>query len=131
MNSQIQVTDLDSVKEMTIQLVAESAHVSGDLEQLMDFFRGFVDRCHHGKEEDVLFPELEKRGVLRDGGPIGVMLSEHAMGRRHIREIAEALARLRGHCKGSSRYSEERRRIQGFASQSHRQGKQCALPYCR
>lgn len=66
-----------------------------DLEQLLDFFKGFVDRCHHGKEEDVLFPELERRGVKREGGPIGVMLSEHEVGRGHVRALADSLGRVR------------------------------------
>lgn len=66
------------------------------LEQLLNFFKGFVDRCHHGKEEDALFPELERRGVKRDGGPIGVMLSEHEVGRGHVRALVENLERLRG-----------------------------------
>jgi hemerythrin-like domain-containing protein len=66
------------------------------LGQLLDFFRGFVDRCHHAKEEDVLFPELERRGVGREGGPIGVMLREHDLGRAHVRAMSEGLDRLRG-----------------------------------
>ena len=65
------------------------------LEQLLEFFKGFVDRCHHGKEEDVLFPELERRGVKREGGPIGVMLAEHEIGRGHVRAMTERLADLR------------------------------------
>ena len=66
------------------------------LDQLLDFLKVFVDRCHHGKEEDVLFPELERRGVPREGGPIGVMLWEHEEGRRHIRAMADGLAKLQG-----------------------------------
>lgn len=79
----------------------ETAIEAGDepalehLGQLLDFFRGFVDRCHHGKEEDVLFPELERRGVKREGGPIGVMLMEHEIGRGHVRELSDGLDRLR------------------------------------
>ncbi|MGD0167956.1 MAG: hemerythrin domain-containing protein [Gaiellaceae bacterium] len=65
------------------------------LEQLLDFFKGFMDDCHHGKEEDVLFPELERRGVKRDGGPIGVLLAEHEVGREHVRAIADGLQQLR------------------------------------
>jgi hemerythrin-like domain-containing protein len=65
------------------------------LEQLLDFFKGFVDRCHHGKEEEVLFPELEKRGFPRESGPVGVMLAEHDAGRQCIRGMSEGLARLR------------------------------------
>lgn len=63
--------------------------------QLLDFLKGFVDRCHHGKEEDVLFPELERRGVKREGGPIGVMLMEHEAGRGHVRAMSDGLDRLR------------------------------------
>jgi hemerythrin-like domain-containing protein len=66
------------------------------LGQLLDFFKGFVDRCHHGKEEDVLFPELVRRGLPREGGPIAVMLSEHEVGRSHVRAMADGLGRLRG-----------------------------------
>jgi hypothetical protein len=30
------------------------------LERIVEFFRVFADKCHHGKEEDLLFPEMEK-----------------------------------------------------------------------
>lgn len=46
-------------------------------EKAIEFFACFADKCHHAKEEDLLFPVLEQRGVPRDGGPIGCMLSEH------------------------------------------------------
>ena len=62
--------------------------------QLLDFFKGFVDRCHHAKEEEVLFPELERRGVKREAGPIGVMLTEHEAGRAYIRAMSDGLKRL-------------------------------------
>jgi hemerythrin-like domain-containing protein len=54
---------------------------AGHLDQLFDFFATFVDRCHHGKEEELLFPALERVGISREGGPIGVMLAEHQNGR--------------------------------------------------
>lgn len=48
---------------------------------LIDFFRTFADRCHHGKEEQHLFPALERHGIPREGGPLAVMLHEHEQGR--------------------------------------------------
>jgi hemerythrin-like domain-containing protein len=57
---------------------------------LLEFFQLFADRCHHGKEEDVLFPLLERKGIPRAGGPIGVMLAEHDDGRAHIRDMVAA-----------------------------------------
>ncbi len=59
------------------------------------FIRLFADACHHGKEEDLLFPELEKTGLPRDRGPLAVMLEEHRQGRSFARHMAEALASAR------------------------------------
>ena len=46
---------------------------------------------HHQKEEKVLFPALEKKGMPKEGGPIGVMLFDHETKRGHIRELQKAL----------------------------------------
>ena len=58
-----------------------------------DFVRGFADGCHHQKEEGVLFKTMESRGVAVSGGPLGVMLSEHEMGRQFTRGMREAAQR--------------------------------------
>ncbi len=60
-----------------------------------DFIKGFADGCHHKKEEGVLFTAMLENGVPLQGGPIGVMLSEHEQGRiftRGMRQAAERLA---------------------------------------
>ena len=57
----------------------------------IDFFRHFADHCHHGKEEQHLFPLLETRGFPRETGPTGVMLTEHEQGRRILRGLADAV----------------------------------------
>lgn len=67
----------------------------GHLSQIVDFFRRFADECHHGKEEAVLFPALEKVGIPRAGGPVGVMLHEHEQMRGSLRAVAQAVERLR------------------------------------
>lgn len=60
-------------------------------EQTLEFLKVFADRCHHGKEEELLFPALEGKGVPRDNGPIGVMLSEHQSGRAFIKGMSDGL----------------------------------------
>lgn len=57
------------------------------LADLLDFFALFADRSHHGKEEDLLFPFLEKKGVPRYGGPIACMLTEHDEGRAFVKAM--------------------------------------------
>lgn len=64
----------------------DSAHLDG----IIAFLTVFVDTCHHGKEEEFLFPALEAAGVARQNGPIGVMLSEHESGRKRVARIKEA-----------------------------------------
>jgi hemerythrin-like domain-containing protein len=53
----------------------------------LDFFSRFADQCHHFKEEQVLFPAMEERGIPREGGPIGMMLMEHEEGRSYVRAM--------------------------------------------
>lgn len=55
------------------------------LERLLDFIQTFADKCHHGKEEKILFPTFEKYGLPKEGGPIGVMLMEHEIGRKYVK----------------------------------------------
>ena len=40
-------------------------------EGILEFLKVFVDKCHHGKEEELLFPALVAVGVPQDG-PIAI-----------------------------------------------------------
>jgi len=51
----------------------------------LDFTQNFTDVCHHGKEEEALFPALEKTGMPTNMGPIHMMIIEH----KRTKEIAE------------------------------------------
>jgi hemerythrin-like domain-containing protein len=54
------------------------------------FIKNFADGCHHKKEEGVLFIAMNAAGVPSQGGPVGVMLSEHAQGRLFTGEMRDA-----------------------------------------
>ena len=65
---------------LTVVAKLATKSVEGSLDswkKALDFFGHFADQCHHFKEEQVLFPAMEKRGIPREGGPIGTMLTEH------------------------------------------------------
>ena len=47
------------------------------LVNLVDFMRVFVEKCHHEKEENHLFPLLASKGVPVAGCPIGALTHEH------------------------------------------------------
>lgn len=94
---------LDGLDQMNETLLANSAVAKETVGGFLEFFRLFADRCHHGKEEDLLFPMLEKRGIPRDGGPIGVMLHEHDHGRELIQDMAAAAAEYEKDRAGAAR----------------------------
>ncbi len=60
-------------------------------EGAFDFFAGFADRCHHNKEEVMLFPALIAAGLPLENGPVACLLDEHEDGRRLVRAMREAL----------------------------------------
>jgi hemerythrin-like domain-containing protein len=73
-------------------------------EDLTGWLRAFADGVHHAKEERYLFPALARAGVPVVGGPIGVMLDEHAEGRALIGDMsgsdpARRVAAARRYCR--------------------------------
>jgi hemerythrin-like domain-containing protein len=75
-----------------------------DLGHLLEFIKTFVDTCHHGKEEDLLFVAMENVGIPRDSGPIGVILREHETGRSYVRNMSEAVEKYKA---GGPSYSSQ------------------------
>ena len=83
---------LDAIERKVIALEAGAAPDRAYFEKAVEFLRTFADRCHHGKEEKLLFKTMVDRGFPRQAGPIAVMLHEHETGRSFIRGIAEGAA---------------------------------------
>ncbi len=76
--------------------IESGGEVDVDLfEKAVDFIKTFTDRCHHMKEEGELFPAIEQKGIPKEGGPIGMMLHEHDIGRGYVRGMEEALRKYK------------------------------------
>ena len=64
--------------DATIKLLKEGKKIPEQiLLPTIDFTQNFTDICHHGKEEEALFPALEKAGMPSHMGPIRMMIIEH------------------------------------------------------
>lgn len=92
---------LEILGEMCVRLERGEKVPAAHLRDMAAFIREFADRCHHAKEETVLFPELEKAGVQRAGGPIGAMLSEHEAGRAFVKGLASGITAYEAGAKGA------------------------------
>jgi len=64
----------------------------GFVANLREYLVGYVDRCHNQKEERTVFPLLERAGIPVQGGPIAVMLAEHAEAKQLVGRIDLAAA---------------------------------------
>ena len=79
-----------------LERIAEDCERAGKVDadsagKAIDFLRTFADRCHHGKEEEQLFPMMEVHGFSPDQGPTAVMRQDHVAGRTRIRAMDEAI----------------------------------------
>jgi len=61
------------------------------IEMAVDFFRMYADRCHHGKEEDILFRDLGKKQLSSDHKKImEELVEEHKFARNIVGKLVEA-----------------------------------------
>jgi hemerythrin-like domain-containing protein len=86
---------LNIMNKVSDNIQKNNALNTGHMEKIIEFLKVFADKCHHGKEENILFPALERNGMPREGGPIGVMLYEHQVGRGYIKNLSEAFNKLK------------------------------------
>lgn len=66
----------------------------GFLTGAVDFIRFYADRCHHGKEEHILFRELDKKDLLpEERRQMEELVEDHILARGKVAEVVAATAR--------------------------------------
>jgi hemerythrin-like domain-containing protein len=61
------------------------------VELIVDFVRTYVDHCHHGKEEGILFRELGKRNISDEHSKtMGELIQEHVYARKTTTNLQKA-----------------------------------------
>jgi len=55
-----------------------------DLEQVVEFLRVFVDKCHHTKEEELLFPAIRAAGMTAVEPTVVFLEADHVRGREYV-----------------------------------------------
>jgi hemerythrin-like domain-containing protein len=83
---------LDILRQICRRIQAGQKPDQEHLEQVVEFTQVFADKCHHSKEEEVLFRAMENAGVHKEDGPIGVMLLEHKKAREYVQGMVEGVA---------------------------------------
>src|SRR5210317_2100523 len=66
------------------------------VDKAVDFIRTYADRTHHGKEEDILFRDLNNKGLSEvDRRVMNELIEEHVFGRSTTKALVEANTRYR------------------------------------
>lgn len=65
------------------------------LDQILEFISVFVDKCHHGKEETLLFYAMEESGISKEEMSLNLLLEEHQKGRQYFRKLAQAVTQYK------------------------------------
>jgi len=81
---------LKILEKITENIKMNLAFERKDIGEMINFLKLFADKCHHGKEEGLLFPAMERAGIIKENGLIGEMLKEHELGRSYIHKMQEA-----------------------------------------
>lgn len=66
-----------AVLKMNLEGLETGQYNATQLTRALDFLLEFGDKVHNKKEEDHLFPLMNRLGIPIEGGPLGVMLMEH------------------------------------------------------
>jgi hemerythrin-like domain-containing protein len=84
------------IRQRLSQIKASNAVDPLFVDTAVDFIRTYADRTHHGKEEDILFRDLETRN-LSDGDRrvMNELVEEHVFGRKTTKELVQANTRYR------------------------------------
>ena len=61
------------------------------IDSAIDFIKTYADRCHHGKEEDILFRELKKKVISDTHNKIlNELIEEHIYGRETTKRLSNS-----------------------------------------
>jgi hemerythrin-like domain-containing protein len=70
---------------------AEKKEDPVEVERIIHFIRAYADRCHHGKEEEILFRELGRKSISPEHKRImEELLEDHKLGRKITMSLLEA-----------------------------------------
>ena len=82
------------MKNKLERIVQEKQVNTNFIEIAVDFFRIYADRCHHGKEEDILFVELANKNLSSEHKKImSELVNEHILARKTVGRLVGAKAR--------------------------------------
>ncbi len=84
------------ILNQSINRLEKGEQVSYEIfDKTIDFIHLYIDKYHHGREEDILFNFMKERGYLIDISLIKILAKEHKLARNYIFKFEEAVIRFK------------------------------------
>ena len=80
---------LKIIDKMSLELEKGKEISVSDIKNIVVLVQEFSDKCHHGKEEHLLFPAMRENNILEEISLIDILVEEHRRGRGFAKNMAE------------------------------------------
>jgi len=82
---------LQVIKSLLEDIQTEKKEDPVQVEKVIHFIRAYADRCHHGKEEEILFLALGRKAISPEHQRMmDELIEDHKLGRKITMSLAEA-----------------------------------------
>lgn len=101
------------------------------VDKAIDFLKTYADRCHHGKEEDILFRELAQKALSTEHKKImDELLKEHVLGRGYVKNLVEGKERYQARSQEATKIVAEhlRRLVDLYPKHIEKEDKHFFIP---
>lgn len=87
---------LSVIKDALVRIESSQRVDPVFVDTAVDFIRIYADRTHHGKEEEILFRDLDKRPLsAEDRRVMNELIEDHVFGRKITKALVDANSRYR------------------------------------
>jgi len=94
---------LDIMSKIALKIKSKDVFYPNDVEEIIDYLIIIIENSHHGKEDDVFYPELISSGIPKETAPLSIINYEHTLANRYLKDISSCVV----NCKIGNDFSGE------------------------
>ena len=94
---------LDIMSKIALKIKLNDVFYPNDVEEIVNYLLIIIENSHHGKEDDVFYPELISSGIAKDTAPLSIINYEHTISKSYLKDISSCVV----NCKIGNDFSGE------------------------
>jgi len=94
---------LDIMSKIALKIKSKDVFYPNDVEEVVKYLINIIENSHHGKEDDVFYPELISSGIPKETAPLSIINYEHIISVNYLKDISSCVV----NCKIGNDFSGE------------------------